>query len=65
MTTSNDLTVAAAAYTAGPCAVVYVDAAGELRVTSNGRPFTELADLLERAAGMVRAASDPDATRLG
>lgn len=64
MSQQNDLTVAVARYTAGACAAAYVDDTGALRVTSNGTPRAELAELLERAAGMLRASDDPNATTL-
>lgn len=64
MSQQNALSVAVASYTEGACAAAYVDNTGQLRVTSNGTPRAELAELLERAAGMLRAADDPSATTL-
>jgi hypothetical protein len=63
MSEQNALTIAVANYE-GTCGAAYIDGTtGQLKVATNTNQL-ELADLFERAAGMLRAQVDPSATTL-
>jgi hypothetical protein len=62
MSQPKDLSTAVAEHPS-TCGAAYIDGAGNVRTLGNTNQL-ELADLFERAAGMLRAQVDPNATTL-